>query len=115
MLNTRRYSYYGNEIRFKEDQSNLKVEWDKGLFTNYLTNTHHSNDQDLETVIFDLPTEVQFKILGDLLQSNPVLAFKIIFKYYFQTFYGLTSAVVSCVALVILCQFITTMLGNLFH
>lgn len=115
MLNIRRYSYYGNEIRFKADNSNLKVEWDRGLFTNYLTNTHHSNDQDLETVIFDLPTEVQFKILGDLLQSSPLLAFKIIFKYYFQTFYGLTSALVSGVVVFIMCQLLISFCANLFH
>lgn len=115
MLNIRRYSYYGNEIRFKENNSNLSIEWDKGSFTNYLTNTHHADNQDLETVIFDLPTEVQFKILGDLFQSNPYLAFKIILKYYFQTFFGLSSAIVSCLLFMIMCQFVITMFGNLFH
>ena len=114
MLNIRRYSYYGDEIRFKEDQSKLNVEWDKGSFTNYLTNTHHANNQDLETVIFDLPTEVQFKILGDLLQSNPILAFKIILQCYLQTFKGLSSAFVSAVLFFIMCQIFITVFANLF-
>ena len=110
-----RYSYYGNEIRFKTNQNsvrNIKVEWDGGSFTDYLTNTFNGNSNDLDTVIFDLPTEIQFKLLGELIKTDPYLAFSIIFKYNFKTFFGLTSALFSVFAFFIVCQAFITIGSN---
>lgn len=114
MLNST-YSYYGNEIRFKSNSQNIKVEWDGGLSTNYLTDTYHSNSDDLDEVMFYLPTEIQFKLLSELIKTDPYQAFRIIFKYNFKTLYGLTTAIVSLFTIFVLCQAFINISSNLFR
>lgn len=109
------YSYYGDTIRCVSKLKGFEVQWDKGLFTNYLTNTHHSNTQTLDAVIFDLPAEVQFKIIGDLLKSDPIEAFKLIFRYNYQTLFRLSSTLFSLFVVFMICQLFITLCGNILH
>jgi hypothetical protein len=114
MLNSS-YEYQGNQIRFKSNLENIKVEWDGGLSTDYLTNTYDSNTNDLDSVMFYLPTEIQFKLLSELIKTDPYLAFRIIIKYNLKTFYGLTSALIALFTVFVFCQTFINISINLFR
>lgn len=114
MLNVS-YSYYGDSIRCVSKLKGFEVQWDKGLFTSYLTNTHNANNQSLETVIFDLPAEVQFKLIGDLLKDDPISAFKLIFRYNYLTLFKLSSTLFSLFIIFMICQLFILVFNSLLH